>query len=151
MIPSRDRGALWYGAPSFLLNILEGFIMNILSDITKYKESNFDKLIVTIKLIKSIPTNVPVFFECKCLSTFIVTNVLVIPEYFSNEYFCCILLAADDPDLCRNSSLTKTKNENIVININSILSWEPLGDKSFLNFGKGFITQRYLNMVTSSS
>lgn len=101
----------------------------------------------TISFIKKFPMDTPVYVTCSYQNHGDV-RMLVIPRYYHDEAFRCEILAVDLPLLPPKYFSSSEGYGEININVGEIKSWKLWSDEDgFLNFGNGYITERYLDML----
>jgi hypothetical protein len=100
-----------------------------------------------ISFVKKFPIDTPVYVTCSYPNHGDV-RMLVIPHYYHNEAFRCEILAVDLPLLPPGYVSCLEDRGEININVCLITSWKLWSpEDGFLNFGNGYITETYLNMV----
>ena len=110
------------------------------------KDTHVKDFFNSISFIKKFPIDIPVFITCTYQNHGDV-EMLVIPRYYHINAFRCKILAMSLP-LIPNKYVSHSEiNREISISIDVIKSWKAMENKSFLNFGNGFITEDYLEMV----
>lgn len=123
--------------------------MNISNKVLLYKKDSWNKMKAILKLINDILRNEPVFLEYKCPYTSVITKLLVVPEYFYMGYLYCTLLTVDHPEVLKYHPSSENKADKINIDIDSILSWEAVEEKAFLDLDEDINIPEHLNMVVS--
>ena len=75
-------------------------------------------------------------------------KLLVIPEFYWMQSLKCSILAVDVHDIPRKNLSYRERSKYVLLDIDHILKWSIWKrSDSFLNFGNGYITQRYLDMI----
>lgn len=105
------------------------------------------RLLSVINFVKTFPTDIPVYITCTYPNHGDV-RMLLIPQYYQTGFFRCEILAVDAPLLPKGYRPTNGDWDKIDIDIQKIKCWKPWKhEDAFLNFGNGYITDRYLKML----
>lgn len=115
----------------------------------KTDEGSFLQFFSVLSFIKNFPMNTPIFLTCSYPNHGDV-RMLVTPRYYHNSCLRCQILAVSFPLIPKGYTSKSETHSEIDINIYQIISWEKWEKKKgFLNFGTGYITERYLEMAIS--
>ena len=112
-----------------------------------HEENVTEKFQNKLSFVKKFPVDVPVFITYSYPNHGDV-DMLIIPEYYINDEFRCTILAVDAPLIPDKLTPTKEARETVGIHVEHIVAWRSWKrEEAFLNFGNGYITERYLNMI----
>jgi len=100
-----------------------------------------------ISFIRKFPLEIPVYVTCSYPNHGDV-QILVVPHYCHYYTFRCTILAVDLPLLPSRYTPSIEDHGDINIDVCHIKKWKLWSkEDGFLNFGNGYITEQYLNMI----
>jgi hypothetical protein len=101
----------------------------------------------TVRRIKTIPTNTPIYLTCSYPNQDDV-EMLVIPQYYSNGFFHCTVLAVGSRTPPVKYAPEKGQVDEQLIRVEQIIKWKPWRkEDNFLHFGRGYVSEKYISML----